>query len=61
METPCSELDVICWMPLTPAMASSIGFVISVSISCGLVPAYVVRTVTRGKSTFGFSSAGSRE
>ena len=39
VEVPCSEYESISWMPLTPLMASSIGLVISVSISCGLVPA----------------------
>ncbi len=60
-EEPSSEWDVISWMPLTPATASSMGLVISVSISVGFVPLYWVTTVTRGKSTSGLSSSGSRE
>src|SRR5258708_22252896 len=38
VETPCCDVELISFMPLTPEMLSSIGFVISVSMSCGFLP-----------------------
>ncbi len=59
-EMPSLEVECSSSMPLTVLTASSILFVISVSISCGEAPGIEVVMTTVGKSIFGKRSTGSR-